>query len=246
MRLSRTSIAALATVALAGIGTGSALAATGTSTATTPAQQQEAVITALAGKLNITADALKSALVATAKERVAAALKAGDITQAQADAANARIDAGQGLLGPIGGPGKGGLRGPGGPGGGAAFTTAATFLGMTQTEIQTALQSGKTLADLAKAKGKTAADLEDAIVKADTAKINADTNLTDAQKKQILSDLSARVKQLVENAAPQGGPGFGGGRGGHGHGGPGRDGFGGSSSQGGSSSLAPLSSGTGA
>ena len=53
---------ALATVALAGIGTGSALAATGTAKATTPAQEQEAVITALAGKLNITSDALKSAL----------------------------------------------------------------------------------------------------------------------------------------------------------------------------------------
>lgn len=234
MRLNKTSMAVLATVALAGIGTGSAVAANGTTkatkaataTKTTPAEQQAALITALAGKLNITADALKTALVATAKDRVAADLKAGRITQAQADEANKRIEAGQGLLGPIGGKGMHGPRG-------AGLDTAATFLGLTQAELQTALQSGKTLAAVAKEKGKTSDALIAAIVAAEKAKINADTNLTDAQKTQILSGLDARVKDMVENGPPQGGKGFGGpgmgergGRGGHGHGGFDGPGFG--------------------
>lgn len=220
MRFNRTTITALATVAIAGIGTGSALAATGTGTTSTPAEKQAAAITALAGKLNITDAQLKAALVATAKERVAADLKAGLITQAQADAANARIDAGGNLLGGFGGPGKG-MRG--GHGGAVGLSTAATFLGLTQAELQTALQGGKTLAAIAKEKGKTSADLVAAIVKAETAKINADTNLTAAQKTQILASLEARVKDHVENGKPAGGPGMGG-RGGHGHGGHGMGG----------------------
>jgi hypothetical protein len=218
MRFNRTAIAATATIALAGIGTGTALAATGT-TSTTPAEQQTALISSLATKLNVTSDQVKAALVATAKERVAAALKAGDITQAQADAANARIDAGGMLLGPIGGPG--GHRG--GPGGklGDPIAAAATYLGVTPAALKTELDAGKTLATVAKEKGKTAADLEAALVANAKAQLDKDTTLTDAQKTQILTDVTARTKDMVENGRPAGdhGPG------GRGHGG----GFGGPS-----------------
>ena len=131
MRLNRTTLAAVATVALAGIGTGTALAATGTGT-TTKADRNAATITALAGKLGISSDTLSAALKATARDRVAAKLAAGTITKAQADAANARIDAGAARLGGFGGPGGPGGRGfgdRGGPGGvlGDPLAAAATY-----------------------------------------------------------------------------------------------------------------------
>ena len=68
MQFNKTTLAAVTAVALAGIGTGSALAASGSSAkaSTTRDDQQAAIITALAGKLNITAADLKAALVAPA------------------------------------------------------------------------------------------------------------------------------------------------------------------------------------
>lgn len=224
MRFNRTTLAAVTAVALVGIGTGSALAANGAVKAvkTTPAEQQTAVIAALAGKLNITSDTLKAALVATAKDRVAAELAAGTITQAQADAANARIDAGQGLLGPIGGRGGG----FGHHGGGVDLSTAATYLGMTAADLRTALDGGKTLATIATEKGKTAAGLEAALVAAEKTELDARTGLTAAQKAQLLADVTARIKDMVENGAPAGGPGMGMGGGRHSGFGRGGDGFG--------------------
>ena len=222
MRLNRTTLTAVAAVALAGIGTGTALAATGTGT-TTKADRNAAAITALAGKLGISSDTLSAALKATAKDRVAAELAAGTITQAHADSANARIDGGAARLGGFGGPGDRGFgeRGPGGPGGalGDPLATAATFLGVTEASLHTSLDAGKTLAAVAVEKGKTAADLEAALVASAKATLAKTATLTDAQKTQILANLEARTKTLVENGARAGGRGHGGHRMGGGFGG---------------------------
>jgi hypothetical protein len=226
MRINRTAITATATIALAGIGAGSALAATTPST--TKAAQESAAITALAKKLNVTETALKDAIVAAAKDRVAAQLAAGTITQAQADAALARITAGGAKLGLLGGPGKGMRGGDHGARAvlGDPMAVAATFLGMTADEVHTALHEGTTLAKLAVEKGKTSAGLQAALVAAAKANLEKDTTLTAAQKTQILADLEARTKDLVENGKPAGGKGNGMGGGRHGgHGGP-RGGFG--------------------
>lgn len=219
MRPNRTTLTAIAAVALAGIGTGAAVAATGAG-ATSKADRNAAAITALAGKLGISSDTLGAALKATAKDRVAAALAAGTITKAQADAANARIDAGAALLGGFGGPGDRGF-GLGGHGAvvGDHFAAAATFLGVTEASLRTSLASGKTLAAIAVEKGKTAAALEAALVASAKAAIAKDTTLTDAQKAQILANLETHIKAFVENAAPAGGRGMHGDRGGHGMGG---------------------------
>jgi len=220
MKFNKTTLAAVTAVALAGIGTGSALAASGSSAkaSTIRDDQQAAVITALAGKLNITAADLKAALVATARDRVATDLKAGTITQAQADAANARIEAGKVLLGPIGGPGGRGARG----GQSGQLASAATFLGVTQAELQTALQSGETLATVATSKGKTAAELEAALLTAaKTEHASELASLTAAQKTQWETSATAHIKSLVEVGPQAGGPGHGGRGPGHGHGGPG-------------------------
>src|SRR3954454_20446150 len=146
----------------------------------------------------------------------------GTITQDQADKVIAAIVAARPADGPHRGP-FGGHRGPGGLIG-EGLDTVATTLGITTDEVRTALQGGQTLADLAVSKGKTAQDVIDAIV-AD-AKTHLDTAVTDgkltqAQADKLLTELTPRVTDLVNNGFPAIGPDLGGvgGLGGRGFGG---------------------------
>jgi hypothetical protein len=88
----------------------------------------------------------------------------GTITQAQADAVIAAIEAARPADGPHGGFG----RGPGGPGKGFGLDEAAAALGMTVDELRTALAGGQSIADVAKAKGVDLAKVTDALVAAYT------------------------------------------------------------------------------
>ena len=88
----------------------------------------------------------------------------GTITQAQADAVIAAIEAARPADGPHGGFG----RGPGGPGKGFGLDEAAAALGMTTDELRTALAGGQSLADVAKAKGVDLTKVTDALVAAYT------------------------------------------------------------------------------
>jgi len=88
----------------------------------------------------------------------------GTITQAQADAVIAAIQAARPADGPPGGFG----RGPGGPGKGFGLDEAAAALGMTTDQLRTALAGGQSLADLAEAKGVDLAKVTDALVAAYT------------------------------------------------------------------------------
>src|SRR5688500_12915569 len=118
---------------------GSAFAQTTPSPSGTPVPPQQRVqelLNSIASKLGKTPTELSAAVVAVQKERVAADVAAGRITQAQADAANARIDAAgaTGLFGHgPGGKGHGGgpKGGPGGEmrGGHLGGAELATFLG---------------------------------------------------------------------------------------------------------------------
>ena len=88
----------------------------------------------------------------------------GTITQAQADAVIAAIEAARPADGPHGGFG----RGPGGPGKGFGLDEAAAALGMTPDQLRTALAGGQSLADLAKDKGVDLTKVTDALVAAYT------------------------------------------------------------------------------
>jgi hypothetical protein len=94
-------------------------------------------------------DALKNAELQTVDQMRAD----GQITQAQADALKAKINAGQGL-GPMGGfgfPRKGALLGPAAGLRGlmtAELNAAASALHMSTTDLTSALRSGKTLSDV--------------------------------------------------------------------------------------------------
>lgn len=175
---------------------------------------------------NVDVQSVIDALVQDKKDEIAAALKAGTITQAQADQqlANATTfvtDQVNGTgFGPGGhGRGFGGPGGHGGPGGLDAddLTAAAKALGMTEADLTTQLTGGKTVAQVATAKGVTLQTVIDAIAAADKAEFAAAVKagtMTQAQADQMLANLTAHVTDEVNGVA--GGPG--------GHGGPGGSG----------------------
>jgi hypothetical protein len=180
---------------------------------------------------NVDVQKVIDALVADKRVEVAAALKAGTITQAQADQqlANATAfvtdqvnRAGFGPGGHGGGPG-----GHGGPGGLDAddLTAAAKALGMTEADLTTALNSGKTAAAVAKEKGVDVQTVIDAIAASDKAEFAAAVKagtMTQAQADQMTSNLTAHVTDEVNGVAGPGGMGGpGGGHGRGGFGGPG-------------------------
>ena len=186
-------------VALAAVaGAGAALAA---SHAWGGSDQRQAVINDAAGRLGVTPSALQDAFKAALKDQVEAAVTAGTLTRAQADAIEARIAAGQGLG--FGGMG-GGFRGPDGGGMhgilGPSLDAATGYLGLTEAQIRTQLASGKTLAQIATAQGKTAAGLVDVLVTAETAQLATavkDGKLSSTQEQQILANLKQRVTDMV-------------------------------------------------
>jgi polyhydroxyalkanoate synthesis regulator phasin len=126
----------------------------------------------LASLLGVEQSKIAPAMSEASKQTVDEAVKAGDLTQVQADKLKLRIDqnaqSGRGF-GSFGGFGFGiGHRGPGGMMGSAfgqaALDAAAKKLSLTTAELQTSLRSGKSLSDIAKDKGVSDQDLRAAIV----------------------------------------------------------------------------------
>jgi len=169
MKLNRLIVLPVAGIAAVIIGVAAVEAAPSPSASpTTSKNYAQTFIDKLAGILHLTpaqtTDALKQAQLQTVDQM----LKDGQITQQQADAMKARINAGQGL-GPIGGFGRRGGGFGGFKGNGAlmqSLTTAelnaaASALHMSAATLQSALRSGKSLADL-----ETQQKVSDSAVKA--------------------------------------------------------------------------------
>jgi hypothetical protein len=204
------------TVLALAAGAGGAVAATQGSS--NPRQQY---LNDVAKRLNVTPAQLKSALQGAAVDQLEAAVKAGKLTQAQADALKQRIQQGApgglpfiGPLGP-GGPGRAplgfGLRGAVFFGPHAPAAAVAKYLGLTEVQLLKQLQNGKSLADIAKAQGKTTAGLEQAITAAAKTRLDkavANKRLTAAQEQKILSALSANMNDVVNNTPAKGAPGL--------------------------------------
>jgi len=151
-----------------------------------------------------TVDGLVDALAAAAKTKLDAAVKAGMLTQTQADGMLSELKEhisdfvnGMRQAPPFGerhGP-------PHGP----SLDAAAKYLGITETQLRTDLENGKSLADVAKAHGKTAGGLVDSVVA--EAKTNVDAavkagRLTQAQSNEMLSDLKQRITDFVNGRFP--------------------------------------------
>jgi hypothetical protein len=202
MKSTRTVLITGAVVLAAAVGGGAAIAAThdwGSS-------QRQAGVNDVAGRLGVTPTALQSAFKAALKDQVEAAVTAGTLTRAQADAIEARIASGEMPM----------FGGPGGPGGGMhhgghGLAAAATYLGLTEAQLRTQLESGKTLADIARAtSGKNVDGLIQAMVaaeKTELAQAVQSGRLTAAQEQQILSQLTQRVTDMV-NGKMGPGPGM--------------------------------------
>jgi hypothetical protein len=179
---------------------------------------RDAYLNDIAGRLHVTRAQLDAALKGAFGDRLDAAVKAGKLTQAQADAIKKRAEqqGGGPLLGGRfrGGPGPGPLVGPGpgrfgGPFGGAmgaGASAAAKFLGLTQAQLGQQLKSGKSLAQIAGDKGRSVSDLEQAIkdgVKAQLDSLVTSKKITQTQEDDALSKLNAHLDDLVKATPPK-------------------------------------------
>jgi AraC-like DNA-binding protein len=184
-------------------GSGGAYAATQKSSPTPPdrAAEQKAFLDDVAGRLHVSADQLTRAIKGAARDRVDAAVKAGRLTQAQADRIKQRIEQANALPlagGPRLGPGVLGLHRGFGPG--ADLRAAASYLGLTPQGLFAALRAGKSLADVASDRGKSVAGLKAALKAAATSRLDAAVKagrLTDAERTRIEANLDQRLDDLV-------------------------------------------------
>lgn len=152
-----------------------------------------------------TVDGLTDALVADAKTKLDAAVKAGRLTQAQANEMLSELKEhvtdfvnGTRLEPPFGGDHHERHHGP-------SLDAAAKYLGITEAQLRTELQNGKSLADVAKAHGKTVDGLVDAVVADAKTKLDAAVKagrLTQAQADQMLSELKQRITDFVNGRFP--------------------------------------------
>lgn len=206
----RTIVAGAVVLAVAA-GAGAAIAAA--SDAFDPKAEREAFQAAVAEELGVTTKQLQDAYKSAALERLDAAVDAGRITQAQADAMRARIEAGA-FSGPMGfgmGPGMRHERG------GKHLAAAAEYLGLDVSSLAEKLRSGKSLSDVAKANGKSVDGLRRAIVadaEENLRQAVKDGRITQAQADAMLERLESRVDDLVTGTGPpmrgdSFGPGFG-------------------------------------
>lgn len=211
--------AAIGAVGLAALGGGGAAIAATKGAPATPKAQTTAIVTDAAGQLGVTPAALTAAIKKAMVDQVEAQLAAGTITQAQATAMEARINAANAPLFAFGGGkgGHGGDHGRGGPRGGArvSLDAAATYIGITSAELRTQLAAGKTLATVTTDNGKTTDGLKTALTTAAKTDLDASVKagtLTQAQEDKILAALPARLDDEINDTHTRG-PGGG-------HGGP--------------------------
>jgi hypothetical protein len=201
-----------AAVLAAGAGGGAALAAT---SGDDHKKAEQAVIDDAAKRLNVTPEALRSALGAAEDAQLDQAVKDGKLTQGQADAIKKRRQQEGDVLG---GPGLGdghpgfGRGRPGGPGigfklgRGGALDAAATALGVSRADLMAKLRAGKSIADVAKDQGKSLDDVKRAITDAVTKELAQsvkDGRLTSARRDAILKELGEHLDDLVTLAPPQ-------------------------------------------
>ncbi len=156
-------------------------------------QRVTGYLDALAGNLGIDRATLDAALKKTGLAMVDKAVADGKITQTEADAIKARIEASAvPMIGPFGGMkgGHGGDRGGPRLGAAAPLSEIAAFLGIDEAALVAELRGGATLAEAALAHGKSRADIETFLTGNLTARIQAaqDAGTITAEQAQTLRD----------------------------------------------------------
>ena len=172
--------------------------------ATAGREAEQEVLADAAKRLDVTPQKLRDALAAAQEAQLDRAVKAGELTQEQADRIKARRKQSGRVLG--GGPGRGHHRG--GPGGRffggrgiPVHTTVARALGITEAELRGQLRDGKSIADIAQAEGKSLNAVKDAVRKAVKAELDrqvAAKDITQAQADKRLAHLEAHLDRFDE------------------------------------------------
>ena len=174
-------------------------------------QRAEAFLNALASNLKVDASTLRAAIVKTKQEMVDEAVKAGRLTQQQADQIKQRIQQSNGLPAFHMGAGGPGLR----RGEGSrvfhqtVVSTAADVLGLSTDQVESALKSGKSLATLAQEQKKDLGTLKSRLSDALSAQIDqavSNGRVTSQQATTIKQRLTEHVDQLVNRAFDKFGP----------------------------------------
>jgi hypothetical protein len=215
----RTRIAAVAAAgALVAAGTGVAVATTRSDDAK---EREQAVLTDAAKRLGVAPSELRDALGKAEDAQLDAQVKAGRLTQEEADAIKARRQELGTVLGP-GGPGGPGFH-PGGPDGPHGFglkfrhpggpfeitEEAAKALGISRDELWKRLGDGETLAEIAKAEGKSVDAVEKAVeaaLKEHFDKAVKDGDLTREEADEMLEHMTERLDDLGDLRFPPGRP----------------------------------------
>jgi AraC-like DNA-binding protein len=179
----------------------------------TAGPSRQAFLNDVAKRLNVSPQQLTDALRGAFDDQLQAAVAAGKLTQAQANAIKQRIQQKGGApfgFGPLKRFGAPGLmaprpfpfRGPiiGVPGG--RFDAAAKYLGLSEAQLAKQLASGKSLAQIANARGKSVSGLKSAMTAAVKARLDKAVTaklLTSAQEQKLLSDLSSVLDAQINN-----------------------------------------------
>jgi hypothetical protein len=179
-------------VALAG-GTAGAVAAT-----TDQKAAEQTVLADAAKRLGVGADELRDALANAEDAQLDAEVKAGRLTQEQADAIKQRREADGTVLDlGHGGPGHG----HGGPGGHFLLADAADAIGISEDALMSRLRDGRSLAAIAKARGTTLAEVKAAVKQAATRRLDADLKAgrtTQAEHDEAVDHLDEEIGRLGE------------------------------------------------
>jgi AraC-like DNA-binding protein len=162
---------------------------------------RQAFLNDVAKRLGVSPQQLTDALKGAFDDQLAAAVAAGKLTQAQANAIKQRAQykggAPFGFAGPrrFGAPRLFGVPGHAFPGvHEGRFAAAAKYLGLTETQLANQIAAGKSLAQIATARGKSVSGLKAAMTGAVKARLDKAVSaklLTSAQEQQILSRLSS-------------------------------------------------------
>ena len=208
-------LAICAASALAVGGAGAAIAATGDDKGT---EVEDAILNDAAGRLDVGADELRTALSEAQLAQIDKAVEDGMLTEEQAEMIKEHMSESGRVLGfpggPPGPPPFGGSfersfeRGPGGP---PIFEAVAEELGISVERLHRQLLSGTSLRKIAEANGKTIPEVKAAAKQAmerDLDKKVEDGTLTEEQAEQIRDELPNILEVLTRGPRVRGDHGF--------------------------------------
>ena len=176
--------------------------------ATSDTSPRQAFLSDVAKRLGVSPQKLTQALRGATIDQLNAEVKAGRLTQAQANAIEKGIGEPRAFGPPPFGLPSFGFRRPLLPGGGP-FGAAASYVGISVRELLDGLAGGKSLAQIATAHGKSVSGLESALIAAQRSRLDqlrAHGFITRSQEQQLLSRMEAKIGSLVNQKGF--GPGF--------------------------------------